>query len=475
MATKTSAQTAAAARVISNMAKANAAPAPAPAPAPKPAAPAPAPSAPKSTWSAWDAAPATPSTPSNTSNQNSSTFVPPKPIVLQPNVSIGWWVQATDQNWKVVTSTNYTPATSYTNPTSWNVIYTSNSSSTNNGVTTTGNEVQTQPQPQAPQKTVQDFVVDNTQVQKPVDNTNEKTNQATKQLFDFTQAIKDLNTTYAQNQNKADVYLADQLKYLNTETAKQIDTINKSRMDSLNTSFANIEKNYSDLLEKSKSIYDVNQTIRESNRAKQLAAEWFINDAQAGQAAAFNLADYRRDADLKKSEIEQQALQMKTDLEKSKMQAIDALMKDTLTSELDKNELKKAIEYKYNEAANALTDRVTQFNNVYATTVSDAMSKLATADINNQYQTKDLLAQDQAQAALSTQQYQRALTDNLERQRLVLSKVPSELVPYVLEIMKADPQAYKRADIPNQIADYISRANRIRNSESLSLSKWNPV
>lgn len=264
----------------------------------------------------------------------------------------------------------------------------------------------------------------------------------------------------AQNDN-----INNMLSELNQDTANQIDTINQQRVTNATESFSAMNTAIADLLEKSKNLYDTTQTVKESNLAGQLADRGYINAGDAGQVASYQLADYRRNAELQKSTIEQQVAEKKISIEQAKQQALDAIAKDTLTSAQYKQNLSAEVIKAYGDTNNQLEEKLSSFRKFYADTVSASINAVAQGKLNVQQQTAAATAQAQTANNVENMLLAKALADRKsnpnrdnDRYNYVISKMPENLQPFASQLIPSIPNFYERTDFPNVISELMAKS-----------------
>lgn len=285
---------------------------------------------------------------------------------------------------------------------------------------------------------------------------------------DFAKLYSDQEAKYAEQWKTQNDTINNMLSELNQDTATQIDTINQQRVTNATESFASMNSAIADLLEKSKNLYDVTQTVKESNLAGQLADRWYINAGDAGQVASYQLADYRRNAELQKSTIEQQVAEKKISIEQAKQQALDAIAKDTLTSAQYKQSLSAEVIKAYGDTNNQLEEKLSSFRKFYADTVSASINAVAQGKLNVQQQTAAATAQAQTANNVDNLLLAKALADrnsnpnrDNDRYNYVISKMPETLQPFASQLIPSIPNFYERTDFPNVISELMAKSTEL--------------
>lgn len=98
-----------------------------------------------------------------------------------------------------------------------------------------------------------------------------KDNPELQQVISFNKEFSNQEKTFAERWASQDQKLNDLLSNVNIDTAKNIDTINRGRVDAVTQSFTTINSAVEDLLTKSKNLFDMSETVREANLANSLA------------------------------------------------------------------------------------------------------------------------------------------------------------------------------------------------------------
>ena len=129
--------------------------------------------------------------------------------------------------------------------------------------------------------------------------------QSEQDAIDFitseSKVLADINNSFAE-QIKQQI---DELKALTSEANKNIADTSEKRIQLAKDTFQTVRDELDELSQLGKSVFDQNVAKARQARARELAEAGILTDEQAAQAAQYSLSDYVRDAELRKTEIEQ--------------------------------------------------------------------------------------------------------------------------------------------------------------------------
>ena len=245
--------------------------------------------------------------------------------------------------------------------------------------------------------------------------------------------------------------------------------IMKNRIDSAENTFADIQTQLGKLEQSAKDVFDKSAERSSYARARQLANEGFIWHDQLDVVAQFSTADYRRNADLQRAELEQKVQEQYLAATREKQQVMDGLMQDQSMDVSQKQQLAWQIEAMYQGIQTKYTNMFNQIQNTYQSAISNVLSPfvwveaweeqaLSSIDIQNKIQDMD---------------YQQSFNWPYERVNFILDaireKIDASLAPYAMEVLSQyiyQPDFSTRQDVTGLIAEVVNQASQRRRAQS---------
>ena len=163
--------------------------------------------------------------------------------------------------------------------------------------------------------------------------------------------------------------------------AKEQARILEERTKSLETTFASVVDEIRKLEENANNLFDLNVVNAVNARARNLAAKGIITNAQAASATGFLLADYKANAELKRTEIMTKVNEQMINALNEKQKALDTIMKDSMATEQRKAQAADRITQLYNWILEWYANQWVWANQAINTNINNAYAQVAQIDV----------------------------------------------------------------------------------------------
>lgn len=213
-----------------------------------------------------------------------------------------------------------------------------------------------------------------------------------------------------------------------------------TRMQWVFDTFANINNIIGDLKAKAQNLFDQKATRSADARAKQLADKWYLLDDQAAAVSQYSLADYKRDIEIQRAEIEKTIAEKLIEVEQEKGKLIDAINKDASTNAAQKQNQINYINSVMNAQLDALNNKKIETNNAFNQNVWSVLGVAYQSDVA----AAGVEKQSAAELAAEQARVRAASWDETARTYYIMDK-----------ITKSNPEAAAYAQ--SVISDLISR------------------
>ena len=232
------------------------------------------------------------------------------------------------------------------------------------------------------------------------------------------QKIKEADTTLSSLK-------AELIKFAD-EAKTQWDALYDSKVQILSDLTTSLESTYStintemeDLKKQSESLFDQNTAIEASQRANQLASKWYLTSDQAAAAAEYSIWDYKRNAELKKTEMYKTIAENKIKLAQEKQKAIAEISNNKIISEDARIAQINYINEWYGRISDSIDAKKTSITQFYDAQSSALDSMVAQNAASNQ----NAIDSDVTGSKIRDAQKTRAMTNEAERTAYYISNV----------------------------------------------------
>lgn len=241
-------------------------------------------------------------------------------------------------------------------------------------------------------------------------------------MIDQQNANKDENTKATE---EAEMQKRAQLQELidsSNDISDEQKSIVQSRMGNIYDSFNKINNIMAELKAKSMQLFDQKATRSADARAKQLADKWYLMDDQAAAVSEYSLADYRRDIEIQKSEIEKTLAEKSIELEQEKAKTIDSIQKDSSLNEQQKLAQINYLNQVYGSLIDDVANKKIAINDSYNQNITSILSSPYQQDV----QLSSVQKQEEAKNATIQDQKRRAATDDTARTQYITSTLATQ-------------------------------------------------
>lgn len=289
---------------------------------------------------------------------------------------------------------------------------------------------------------------------------------------------KDKQQQFNAGQFQKEYDALNQLENTNNEVVKNQSKIIKDRIANANETYNNINTAIGELQTKALQVFDQGAARQAYAIARQMADQWYINNAQLSQVANFAVADYRRNADLQRSTLEQEIQQKYIDAMKEKQSILDSIYQDASINENTKQQYAAQVNSIYNGITDNMTSAYNNIENQYNQTIQANLSPYISVEAGAQR----AITQDKVQKDLEKINYQYAFSGPMERTQFILNyvnqNVDKNLAPYVMEQIRnayKNPDFSTRQDLAQQVADIVWAAQSKYNAANTALAQSNGI
>lgn len=253
-------------------------------------------------------------------------------------------------------------------------------------------------------------------------------------IIDQQNANKDENTAAAEEAESQKRAQLQALIESSNDISDDQKAIVQTRMQNVYNSFNQINSIMADLKAKSLQLFDQKATRSADARAKQLADKWYLLDDQAAAVSEYSLADYKRDIEIQKSEIEKTLAEKSIEIEQEKAKTIDAIQKDSSINEQQKLAQINYLNQVYGQLIDDVASKKIAINDSYNQNITSVLSSPYQQDV----QLSSVQKQEEAKNATLQDQKRRAATDDTARTQYIttiLSTQAPDAAPFASSVI----------------------------------------
>lgn len=298
-------------------------------------------------------------------------------------------------------------------------------------------------------------------------------NQTAQTILDVNADTKDDNLKAAKEQEAAQQAALNQLIEQSDNLGDDQKAIINERMQNVYNTFDNINGILADLKTKSEHLFDEKATRSADARAKQLADKGYLLDDQAAAVSQYSLADYKRDIEIQRSEIDKQISEKMIEIEQEKAKQIDTIQKDASLNEKQKLDQINYLNGLFNNIKEQITNKQISINDAFNQNTANVLGVTYQADVQASAVQKTSAAEN---AALQDEKRRAATSDTARTAYIskIITQQNPEAAAYVSSVIgdlidKTDTAWYLRQNIDSLVGRVSSLAMAKAQQEKMKL------